>query len=71
MATKTVTMQRRFYDCEHGGDIDEIKTIIWKNGGKITHEEFNYDAEQLYLEWEVSDAAKFRESVKGEYWFGQ
>lgn len=61
---------RSFYDVEHGGDISEIKDIIWKAGGKIINEDFNYDAEQLQLVIEVDDAAAFREKVKGEYWFG-
>lgn len=61
---------RTFYDCEHGGDIDEIIDIITQAGGKVTHQEFDYDAEQLCLTIEVDDVKAFREKVKGEYWFG-
>ena len=70
MEAQPVTMERTFIDCEHEGDINEIKDIIWKNGGKILSQRFDYDGERLYLEWEVNDAAKFRKAVKDEYWFG-
>jgi hypothetical protein len=63
------TINKTFYDVEHGGDIDEIKSVIHNNGGSITHERFEYDAEMLELTWTVPDRKAFWEAVKGTYYF--
>lgn len=60
---------KTFYDCEHGGDVEEIEAIINKAGGNIISKNFNYDAEQLTLVIEVADINNFLNSVKDEYWF--
>ncbi len=60
---------KTFYDIEHEGDEREINDAIYNNGGKIISRSYNYEAEQLELTIEVPDIAKFREAVKGDYYF--
>lgn len=60
---------KTFYDVEHEGDISEIYDVITKNGGHITHRDFDYEGERLSLTFDVPDADKFFEAVKDEYFF--
>ena len=70
---KPTVFENTFYDVEHGGDIDEIKRKIWKyGGGRIVHEEHNYEAEILHISYEVADPEAFRKARQldeenGEY----
>lgn len=68
------TITRTFYDVEHDGDIRQIKDVIHNNGGKVLSENFNYEAEQVELTFQVPDDFKQRikndESEDAHYYFG-
>ena len=50
--THMVKHGNTFYDIEHSGDQEPYRDAIRKLGGKITHEDFNYEAEEwvVYVE---------------------
>lgn len=64
---------KTFYDVEHHEDINQIKEIITKHGGKVLSQNFDYDEEEVTLEFEVPD--EFDDLIKADaeadYWFRQ
>lgn len=63
------TITKTFFDVEHEGDIQEITDVINSNNGEVLNREFNYDAEQVTIIWQVPDRKAFWEAVKGTYYF--
>ncbi len=44
-----------FYDIEHDGDKTEIYEALRQLGAKILNEDFNYEAEQWWIEVELNE----------------
>ena len=59
-----------FYECEHGGDMDNYIDDVAKAGGRVTDTSLNEDAETCYLTIEVADYAAFLEAFKKTDSFG-
>lgn len=55
MANKTYS--NTFCDVEHDGDIQQIRDVIHKFGGKVLHEDFQYEQEMIDMRFELPENA--------------
>lgn len=54
------TLFLRFYECEHGGDLEHYLTDLRESGATLLRPQFDPDAEEAVVEFTVTDFPAFK-----------
>lgn len=54
------TLHLRFYECEHGGDLERYLTDLRESGASLLRPTFNQETQEAVVEFTVTDFLAFK-----------